>query len=138
SLPSISNQQSAIDNSSVGPVAAAPFGSASILTISWMYIRMMGPDGLMRATEVAILSANYIAKRLDRYFPVLFKGKRDLFVRESTTFTAIEICFAPACRSRKLLIPRTRRLSKYWAWPVRPAEMFSDTCLALPRHVPFH
>ena len=79
---SISNQQSKISNSSVGPVAAAPFGSASILTISWMYIRMMGPDGLKRATEVAILSANYIAKRLDRYFPVLFKGKRDLVAHE--------------------------------------------------------
>ncbi len=66
----------------VGPVAQAPYGSASILTISWMYIRMMGPDGLKRATEVAILSANYIAKRLDRYFPVLFKGKRDLVAHE--------------------------------------------------------
>jgi len=66
----------------VGPVSAAPYGSASILTISWMYIRMMGPDGLKRATEVAILSANYIAKRLDRYFPVLFKGKRDLVAHE--------------------------------------------------------
>jgi glycine dehydrogenase len=47
-----------------------------------MYIRMMGPDGLKRASEVAILSANYIAKRLDRYFPVLFKGKRDLVAHE--------------------------------------------------------
>jgi len=65
-----------------GNVAAAPYGSASILTISWMYIRMMGPDGLKRATEIAILSANYIAKRLDRYFPVLFKGKRDLVAHE--------------------------------------------------------
>src|SRR5213595_1466253 len=82
-LPSaISNQQSKISNSSVGPVAAAPFGSASILTISWMYIRMMGPEGLKRATEVAILNANYIAKRLDRYFPVLFKGKRGLVAHE--------------------------------------------------------
>jgi glycine dehydrogenase len=81
-LPSISNQQSAISDSSVGPVAQAPYGSASILTISWMYIRMMGPDGLKRATEVAILSANYIAKRLDRYFPVLFKGKRGLVAHE--------------------------------------------------------
>jgi glycine dehydrogenase len=78
---SINNQQSTI-NHSVGPVAAAPFGSASILTISWMYIRMMGPDGLKRATEIAILSANYIAKRLDRYFPVLFKGKRGLVAHE--------------------------------------------------------
>jgi glycine dehydrogenase len=66
----------------VGPVAAAPYGSASILTISWMYIRMMGPEGLKRATEIAILNANYVAKRLDRYFPVLFKGKRGLVAHE--------------------------------------------------------
>ena len=66
----------------VGNVAAAPFGSASILTITWMYIRMMAADGLKRASEVAILNANYIAKRLDRYFPVLFKGKRGLVAHE--------------------------------------------------------
>ncbi len=65
-----------------GPVAAAPYGSASILTISWMYIRMMGPAGLKRATEVAILNANYIARRLDAYFPVLFKGKSGLVAHE--------------------------------------------------------
>jgi glycine dehydrogenase len=66
----------------VGPVAAAPYGSASILTISWMYIRMMGAAGLQRASEVAILNANYIAKRLDPHFPVLFKGKRGLVAHE--------------------------------------------------------
>jgi glycine dehydrogenase len=66
----------------VGNVAAAPYGSASILTITWMYIRMMGADGLKRASEVAILNANYIAKRLDQYFPVLFKGKRGLVAHE--------------------------------------------------------
>jgi len=66
----------------VGNVAAAPLGSASILTITWMYIRMMGAEGLKRASEVAILNANYIAKRLDRYFPVLFKGKRGLVAHE--------------------------------------------------------
>ena len=60
---------------SVGPIAAAPWGSASILTITWMYIRMMGAEGLKRASEVAILNANYMAKRLDSKFPVLFKGK---------------------------------------------------------------
>ena len=65
-----------------GNVAAAPFGSASILTITWMYVRMMGAEGLKRASEVAILNANYIAKRLDRYFPVLFKGKRGLVAHE--------------------------------------------------------
>jgi glycine dehydrogenase len=69
-------------NKRVGPVAQAPYGSASILTISWMYIRMMGPDGLKRASEVAILNANYIAKRLDPHFPVLFKGKRGLVAHE--------------------------------------------------------
>jgi glycine dehydrogenase len=73
--------QSAIANG-VGPVAAAPWGSASILTITWMYIRMMGAEGLKRASEVAILNANYIAKRLDPYFPVLFKGKHGLVAHE--------------------------------------------------------
>jgi len=81
-IPSINNQKSAISNSPVGPVAQAPYGSASILTISWMYIRMMGADGLKRASEVAILNANYIAKRLDPHFPVLFKGKRGLVAHE--------------------------------------------------------
>ncbi|HJT80514.1 MAG TPA: aminomethyl-transferring glycine dehydrogenase, partial [Chthoniobacterales bacterium] len=66
----------------VGPVAQAPYGSASILTISWMYIRMMGGPGLTDATKVAILNANYIAKRLDAHFPVLFKGKRGLVAHE--------------------------------------------------------
>jgi glycine dehydrogenase len=65
-----------------GNVAAAPYGSASILTITWMYIRMMGANGLKRASEVAILNANYMAKRLDPYFPVLFKGKRGLVAHE--------------------------------------------------------
>ncbi len=58
----------------VGPVSAAPYGSASILPISYTYIRMMGGAGLKRATEVAILSANYIAARLDQHFPVLYKN----------------------------------------------------------------
>src|SRR5213592_2662305 len=65
-----------------GNVAAAPYGSASILTITWMYIQMMGADGLKRASEIAILNANYIAKRLDPYFPVLFKGKHGLVAHE--------------------------------------------------------
>jgi glycine cleavage system P protein (glycine dehydrogenase) len=66
----------------VGNVAAAPYGSASILTITWMFIRMMGAEALKRASEVAILNANYIAKRLDPYFPVLFKGKHGLVAHE--------------------------------------------------------
>ena len=58
----------------IGSVSAAPFGSASILTISWMYIRMMGPRGLTDATKLAILNANYIAHRLEKFYPVLYRG----------------------------------------------------------------
>jgi len=65
-----------------GPVSAAPLGSASILPISWMYIRMMGADGLTRATKNAILNANYIAKRLEPHYPVLFKGKKGFVAHE--------------------------------------------------------
>ena len=66
----------------IGPVSAAPWGSASILTISWMYIAMMGPDGLTDATKFAILNANYIAARLENYFPTLYRGHGDLVAHE--------------------------------------------------------
>jgi glycine dehydrogenase len=69
-------------NSPVGPVSQAPLGSASILVISWMYIAMMGPQGLRDATAVAILNANYIAARLDKCFPVLFKGTQGRVAHE--------------------------------------------------------
>ncbi|NEO53571.1 MAG: aminomethyl-transferring glycine dehydrogenase [Okeania sp. SIO3B5] len=69
------------DNSS-GAVSAAPWGSASILPISWMYIAMMGADGLTEATKVAILNANYIAQRLESYYPVLYKGKHGFIAHE--------------------------------------------------------
>jgi glycine dehydrogenase len=67
---------------SVGAVAAAPFGSPSILPISWMYIRMMGAAGLRRATEVAILNANYMARRLEAHYPVVFTGKNGRVAHE--------------------------------------------------------
>ena len=66
----------------MGSVSAAPWGSASILVISWMYIAMMGADGLTQATKVAILNANYIAKRLQEHYPVLYKGKNGLVAHE--------------------------------------------------------
>jgi len=66
----------------IGAVCSAPWGSASINTISWMYIAMMGPNGLTEATEVAILSANYIAKRLSPYFPILYTGNEGLVAHE--------------------------------------------------------
>jgi glycine dehydrogenase len=67
---------------SVGPISAAPLGSASILVIPWMYIRMMGAEGLTQATKIAILNANYIARRLDSYFPVLYKGVKGCVAHE--------------------------------------------------------
>ncbi len=66
----------------VGAIAAAPWGSPSILTISWAYIALMGGTGLRRATELAILNANYIARRLDPYFPVLYTGPNGLVAHE--------------------------------------------------------
>ena len=65
-----------------GPISAAPFGSALILPISWAYIRMMGADGLRRATQVAILSANYISKKLQPAYPTLYTGKNGFIAHE--------------------------------------------------------
>jgi glycine dehydrogenase len=66
----------------VGPVSAAPHGSAGILPIPWAYLRMMGPDGLARATGVAVLAANYVATRLRDHFPVLYSGNKGLVAHE--------------------------------------------------------
>ena len=66
----------------VGPISAAPFGSASILPISWAYVRMMGPAGLTLATKIAVLSANYVAARLGEHFPVLYTGTNGLVAHE--------------------------------------------------------
>jgi len=69
-------------SSRIGAVSAAPWGSGAILPISWMYIGLMGGAGLTRATEVAILNANYIAKRLEGHYPVLYKGESGLVAHE--------------------------------------------------------
>ncbi|MDQ2962308.1 MAG: aminomethyl-transferring glycine dehydrogenase [Pseudomonadota bacterium] len=66
----------------IGPVSAAPYGSAGILPISWMYVAMMGADGLKAATESAILAANYIARRLSPHYPVLYSGSSSLIAHE--------------------------------------------------------
>ncbi|MCY0856969.1 aminomethyl-transferring glycine dehydrogenase [Cupriavidus sp. D39] len=70
------------DDQGIGGVSAAPFGSASILPISWMYIAMMGSAGLTAATENAILAANYVARRLSPHFPVLYTGQHGLVAHE--------------------------------------------------------
>jgi glycine dehydrogenase len=80
----LSGQRPKGDGAGVAPsaVAAAPFGSASILPISWSYIAMMGREGLKRATETAILNANYIAARLKPHYPVLYTGKNGRVAHE--------------------------------------------------------
>jgi len=80
-LPGHSMAQIELPN--YGPVSGAPFGSPSILPISWAYVQMMGSEGLMRATAVAVLSANYVAKRLSNAYPLLYTGKNGLIAHEA-------------------------------------------------------
>jgi len=70
------------EQTAAGPVSAARWGSASILPISWMYLATMGRDGLREATQYAILNANYIARRLEKFFPVLYRGRNGLVAHE--------------------------------------------------------
>jgi glycine dehydrogenase len=71
-----------VADSSIGAISAAPWGSASILLISWAYIAMMGKDGLTEATKIAILSANYVAERLQPHYPVVYRGERGRVAHE--------------------------------------------------------
>ncbi|MFP3989941.1 aminomethyl-transferring glycine dehydrogenase [Streptomyces sp. E11-3] len=81
-LPNHPLQPAAGPETGVGPVSAAPWGSAGILPISWAYVRLMGGEGLKRATQVAVLGANYIAKRLEPHYPVLYTGPGGLVAHE--------------------------------------------------------
>jgi glycine dehydrogenase len=97
-LPSHAMHPEQAKRSGIGPISAAPYGSAGILPISWAYIRLMGAAGLTRATAVAVLSANYIASRLGEAYPVLYKGHGGLVahecildVRELTKDTGVSV-----------------------------------------------
>ncbi|MFF9147897.1 aminomethyl-transferring glycine dehydrogenase [Streptomyces sp. NPDC055051] len=81
-LPNHPLQPTAGPETGVGPISAAPWGSAGILPISWTYVRLMGGEGLTRATQVAVLAANYIAKRLEPHYPVLYTGPAGLVAHE--------------------------------------------------------
>ncbi|MEU9779207.1 MULTISPECIES: aminomethyl-transferring glycine dehydrogenase [unclassified Streptomyces] len=81
-LPNHPLQPTAGPETGVGPISAAPWGSAGILPISWAYVRLMGGEGLKRATQVAVLAANYIAKRLEPHYPVLYTGPGGLVAHE--------------------------------------------------------
>jgi glycine dehydrogenase len=81
-LPNHPLQPEAGPATGVGPISAAPWGSAGILPISWAYVRLMGAEGLRRATQVAVLGANYVAKRLEPHYPVLYTGPGGLVAHE--------------------------------------------------------
>ena len=114
--------------SGFGPVSAAPFGSALILPISYAYIRMMGADGLTRATQVAILNANYIAARLRPYYPVLFAGAGGMVAHE-----CIIDCRGFAAESGIMVEDIAKRLQDYgyhaptMSWPVAGTLMIEPT-----------
>ncbi|MEX2292435.1 MAG: aminomethyl-transferring glycine dehydrogenase [Acidimicrobiales bacterium] len=81
-LPNHPLQSEAGPSTGPGPISGAPWGSASILPISWAYVALMGPDGLRRATEIAILNANYVAARLAQAYPILYTGDHDRVAHE--------------------------------------------------------
>ncbi|MET0524139.1 MAG: aminomethyl-transferring glycine dehydrogenase, partial [Nocardioides sp.] len=81
-LPSHSMHPEEAKRQGIGPISAAPYGSAGILPISWAYVRLMGGEGLTRATQVAILNANYIATRLREHYPVLYSGHDGIVAHE--------------------------------------------------------
>ncbi len=81
-LPSHPMHPEAGKRAGIGPISAAPYGSAGVLPISWAYVRLMGAAGLTTATSVAVLAANYVASRLDEHFPVLYRGHHGLVAHE--------------------------------------------------------
>ncbi|MFN5639823.1 MAG: aminomethyl-transferring glycine dehydrogenase [Akkermansiaceae bacterium] len=109
-------------------VCSAPYGSASINTISWMYIAMMGATGLKTATEIAILNANYVAKRLGNYFPILYTGKTGLVAHE-----CIIDCRPISDQSGVTVEDIAKRLMDYgfhaptMSWPVTGTLMIEPT-----------
>ncbi len=112
----------------IGPISAAPWGSAGILPISWMYLRMMGAEGLRQASAVALLSANYLAHRLNPYYPVLFRGQSGLVAHECI------LDLRPLKRSAGLEVDDiAKRLMDYGfhaptvSWPVAGTVMVEPT-----------
>ncbi len=111
-----------------GPVSAAPFGSALILPIPYAYIRMMGPEGITRATKLAILNANYIAARLEPHFPILYRGAQKRVAHE-----CIIDCRGFKASSGVQVEDIAKRLADYgfhaptMSWPVAGTLMIEPT-----------
>ncbi len=127
-LPNHPLRADAGPKTSYGPVAAAPFGSALILPISYSYVRMMGPAGLTRATEVAILNANYVATRLAPHYPILYKGTGGMVAHE-----CIIDCRGFQSEAGVMVEDIAKRLQDYgyhaptMSWPVAGTLMIEPT-----------
>jgi glycine dehydrogenase len=127
-LPNHPSRPDAGPASGIGPISAAPFGSASILPISYAYIRMMGAAGLKRATEIAILNANYIAARLRPHFPILYAGTQGFVAHE-----CILDCRGFAAEAGIQVEDIAKRLQDYgfhaptMSWPVPGTLMVEPT-----------
>ena len=127
-LPNHPLRADAGPQTSYGPVAAAPFGSALILPISYAYVRMMGPAGLTRATEVAILNANYVATRLAPHYPILYKGTSGMVAHE-----CIIDCRGFQSEAGVMVEDIAKRLQDYgyhaptMSWPVAGTLMIEPT-----------
>src|SRR5215472_906032 len=127
-LPNHPLRADAGPKTSFGPVAAAPFGRALILPISYSYVRMMGPAGLTRATEVAILNANYVATRLAPHYPVLYKGTAGMVAHE-----CIIDCRGFQAEAGVMVEDIAKRLQDYgyhaptMSWPVAGTLMIEPT-----------
>ena len=103
-IPFLPSTNVKMENGGINKVAAAPFGSAGILPISWAYISLLGRHGLPRATEIAILNANYIASRLKDHFPILYTGPNGLVAHECIIDTRVVKEFASVDDIAKRLI----------------------------------
>ena len=127
-LPNHPLRQDAGPDTGYGPVSAAPFGSALILPIPYAYIRMMGPEGITRATKVAILNANYIATRLAAHYPILYRGAEKMVAHE-----CIIDCRGFAAGSGVQVEDIAKRLQDYgfhaptMSWPVAGTLMIEPT-----------
>ncbi|WP_017661870.1 aminomethyl-transferring glycine dehydrogenase [Baaleninema simplex] len=125
---SVVSPHSETHSEAIGAVSAAPWGSASILPISWTYIAMMGAQGLTEATKLAILNANYMARRLDAFYPVLYKGESGLVAHECI------LDFRPLRKSAGITVDDVaKRLMDYgfhaptMSWPVAGTMMVEPT-----------
>ncbi len=131
---------------SIGPVAAAPFGSASILPISWAYIRMMGARGLTRATAVAILAANYVARRLAPHYPIVYTGAHGFVAHEciidlrgiktATGVTAEDVAkrlvdYGFHAPTMSWPVPETMMIEPTESEPLEELDRFCDAMIAI-------